>query len=214
MGKMKKNRVKIDQDSGPTGDSDQICDAELSRLEAELMSFSKSCLDAPDKKNMKKHLISRIHSQSRAEQSELHKSETEILSFGLEKLIKAIKRFSSSVETPKWASVMMKERILDYAEGTSSRKYFGVIGNFVEPFKRLAASVLLVVFALTAVLVIPYKLPVTFAKATFLADVSGEVYVKRKVELIEAEVDMELIEGDVVVTKGDSAATIQFLMIA
>lgn len=190
MGDLMKNSSKNDRET----------DIELSRLEAGLMSFSKmSVLDRENKNDMKRHLLKSIK----------EKPAKEILPFGIERLVNAIRKVARGVEIPGWASVMMKERILEYAESTTSFRALRFNGNFVFA-RKFATSMLLVVFAFTAVVIFPFKAPVTYAKSTFLSDISGEVYIKRKIELIEATPDMELEEGDILFTRGDSAATIQF----
>ncbi len=179
--------------------SDFESNDELGRLEAELISFSESRLKMPDKGKVKRHLMEGLNSDKK-----------ERFSYTLERLIVSLKRSARSVVMPPWAKIMMKERILEYAESGVNWRSVSIQEGFGVFLQRASALLVLAVFAFGIVAVFPEKNAVTYAKGTFLDQVNGEVFVKRKLEMIKAKEDMRLEEGDVVVSEGESNATIRF----
>ncbi len=179
--------------------SDFESNDELGRLEAELISFSDSGIKMPDKGKMKRHLMEGLNSN--------HK---ERFTYTLERLIVSLKRSARSVIMPPWAKVMMKERILEYAESGVNWGTVSIQDGFGRFLQRASALLVLAVFAFGIVAVFPEKNAIIYAKESFLDQVNGEVFVKRKLEMIKAKENMRLEEGDVVVSEGDSNATIRF----
>ncbi len=172
---------------------------ELDRLEAELISFSDSKIEMPAKGKLKKHLMRGLN---------LNKKER--FAYTLERLIVSLKRSGKSVIMPPWAKVMMKERVLEYAESGVNWGTVSIQDGFGKFLKKASALLVLAVFAFCIVVVFPEKHVVTYAQGVFLDKVNGEVFVKRKLKMIKAKDNMLLKEGDVVVSEGNSNATICF----
>lgn len=164
------------------------------------MSFSTDNIKMPEKDKVKTHLMEIIESKERAERT----------TYSLDKLAGAVGKVAKTVFVPDWARVMMKERVLEYAENSSAWNTESIMAGFGVWYKRASALVVLTIFSLTIVVLIPEKHAVTYAKATFLENLSGEVFVKRNLEMVKAYPKMMLIEGDIVISEGDSSATIRF----
>ncbi|HLG25649.1 MAG TPA: DUF5667 domain-containing protein, partial [Candidatus Gracilibacteria bacterium] len=101
------------------------------------------------------------------------------------------------------------ERILDYAESSTRIQTLNVFerSGFARSF---AGALLLFFFVLTSVLLLPFQVPVTFARATVLDQVNGDVVIVRNNAILKAVPEMELREGDAIVTKDGGSATIRF----
>lgn len=173
---------------------------ELNRLEDSLLSYSVADLKMPERDKVKKHLMSMIEEGSVKERQ----------SYSLEKLAGAVRNAARTVFVPDWARVMMKERVLQYAESRATWSEEGIFAGFGVWYKRASALVVLTVFALTIVVVTPEKHAVVYAKPTFLENLTGEVFVKRQLKMVKAYPNMMLLEGDIVVSEGGSSATIRF----
>jgi len=190
-------------------------DRELNRLEQSLVSLAAVDLQMPEKNEVKAHLMNMIKER----QAEKKRGFWALVFGGrgevrghytLDKLAGAARGAGRTVFVPDWARVMMKERILQYAESRAAWSTESMLAGFGVWYKRASALVVLTIFALTIVVVMPEKHTVVYAKATFLEDLTGEVFVKRQLEMVKAYPNMMLLEGDIVVSEGGSSATIRF----
>ncbi|MBU0668350.1 FecR domain-containing protein [Patescibacteria group bacterium] len=172
---------------------------ETDPLEKELYGLSKPVLSVSVKAEMENRLLKETANES-----------TERLPAGLRRLADAIRERARAVSIPQWASVILKERILNYIEASGELKEHAVYGKSFGMLRTMTAGMLLFVFALGIVVVAPLRAPTAQAKTTYLDAISGDVMVLRKASMIKARPMMELQEGDKVLTDRNSSATIHF----
>lgn len=193
---------------------------ELNRLGESLFTLSRSDSAMPEKDRLKTHLMGMIKDSK--EEGVFARFKRRVaglrknapfggaMPFGLSRLIVALKRAAKTAVVPSWARVMMKERILEYAESGRSLYAEDVFSTAGLWYRRVTALAVLTVFSLAIVVVLPEKHAVTYAKSTYLDEVSGEVYIKRNLEMVKASAKMFLREGDIVVSENESFATVRF----
>ncbi len=86
----------------------------------------------------------------------------------------------------------------------------GIFGNF-RYFRTVFAGVLLFVFTISSVFLFPLNIPVTqAARSTYFEEVSGQVLILRSGKFLPATVNFALQEGDVILTKDNSFASVRF----
>jgi len=107
--------------------------------------------------------------------------------------------------------VRIKQRIFSFIQQTN---WLGMaFGPFRSPrfLKTIVSSALLFFFVVTAVLIFPFQVPLTYAaRLTYIDEVSGQVFVMRSGEILQAKKDFALVEGDVLITKDNSFVTVRF----
>lgn len=174
-------------------------DTDQDSLERALKGLEKPQISATHKKEMRDHLVQRIRNGE----------QQEYLPLTLRHLAHSVRRKGQEVTIPSWASVVLKERILDSIEQSTAWDEF----SFEQGWGGLRAgiaTVLLFVFATTAVFVTPFRTPTAYAQSTYLDDVAGEVRILRHTAVLEGRPMMPLEEGDKVVTDTGGGATIRF----
>lgn len=168
-------------------------------LEQELLKLDKPQISDVHKKHMRDQLLQRIRQND----------QEEYLPFSLRHLARAVRRKGREVTIPAWAAVVLKERILDTIESSTSWQEY----RLSEGWGGLRAGIagfLLFAFATTAIFVAPFRTPTVYAQSTYLDDVLGEVKVLRHASVLEGREKMPIEEGDKVVTEEGGTATIHF----
>lgn len=169
-------------------------------LEKQLNHLQKPQLPENLKKELKNQVMQRIR----------HHDQREYLPFSLRRLAETLRRKSKEVAMPVWASVMVKERVLDYVELSDSWKDRRLFENSGGGLRTAIAGSLLFLFVVSAIFVMPFRTPTAYARTTFIDDVKGDVVVVRKMEMLKAQSKMALEEGDKVLTRDEAGATIHF----
>lgn len=175
-------------------------DSEFDSLEQELAKLSKPQISDVEKRAVRDQLMLRVE----------RRDQTEYLPLSLRKLARVIQRKGHEVSIPAWASALLKERILDYVELSRSWREEQRFEQGWGTLRTGIATLLLFVFATSAVLIVPFKAPTAFARTTYLDDVSGDVKVLRNSSVFKGETMMPLKEGDKVMTEEGGAVTIHF----
>ena len=170
--------------------------SEFESLEQELQKLRSVKMPESHKKEIRDHLMRRIETRD----------QTEYLPLSLRNLAGSVQRKSQEVKIPAWASATIKERLLDYVDGSVSWGEDQGWGTL----RAGVATMLLFIFVASAVMIVPFKTPTAFAKTTYIDNVSGDVKVMRASSLLEVKGMMPLEEGDKVVTEADATATIHF----
>lgn len=173
---------------------------DIRKLECEMRSIANVDIDFEMKDALKRHLFTYIKEEK----------VEEFVPMGLESLGKNVGLEAKKVSIPEWAKFVLRERVLDFVETSRGWSSFGAAERGGNKFVGAIASLVLVIFVVSIVAVYPYKVPVTYAKATYLDKVSGDVVVIRQSTMMKGEVNMALKEGDQIFTKGNSFATIRF----
>lgn len=173
---------------------------DIRKLEREIRSVANADLDFEMKDSLKKHLFAYIEG----------KNSEEFIPMELERLGRSVGLESKKVSIPEWAKFVLRERVLEFVEISRGWSGFGSVERGGKRFAGAIAGLVLVIFVVSIVVVYPYKVPVTYAKATYLDKVSGDVMVIRQSTMLKGEVNMALKEGDQIFTKSDSFATIRF----
>ena len=84
---------------------------------------------------------------------------------------------------------------------------------FVNKIARnMIATVLLFMFVFSSLILLPVNYRLTKAsKWTYLENVNGEVYINRDGQILQANPNVSLQEGDIIVTRKNSTAVIRFM---
>lgn len=128
----------------------------------------------------------------------------------LNRLEKALEKFSV-VDLPEITMRQMKNRVFTAIfSSEKGNSQVGVLGNF-KYFRTVFAGALLFVFAVSSVFLFPLRIPLTHAaRSTYFEEVAGTVFVLRNGKLLPATVSFSLQEGDVILTKENSFASVRF----
>jgi hypothetical protein len=167
----------------------------IEHLEKSLKEVQKPDLSGTAKVTLKNNILNSIK----------YVREGEVVPSVLSRLIANIKKIGRKVRMPISSSVMLKERLVNYA-GFSDimrrrRPDFGWV-------KVYGGGLLLGVFVV-AVVMFPFGGEITRAKA-LIRNVKGEVFVLRDKNLIEAREEFNIEEGDTIMTKENSSATVYY----
>lgn len=169
-------------------------DDDIKALKKALYEVGNIDFNMPEKNNVKKHLFSVISGKAYRN------------SYYLNRLESKVRGFARRVFLPDWDRIMIKERVLEFADSRGVLK--------AEPFffvyKRVLALIVMTFFALSFVILVPENESILYAKSTFFENVVGEVFVKRDLETIKAYPNMYILEGDIVFSEGGSFASIRF----
>lgn len=175
---------------------------ELELLEQRLRQVSKIQLPAKQQAALKRQLFSAL---------EKNKVEAEFLPQSLRALASNITEISQKTMLGIPQQVKMKERLFSFIQKTN---WLGLaFGPFRSPrfLKTAVSSALLFFFVITSVFIFPFQVPLSYAaRLTYIDDVSGQVFVLRSGKLVPATKDFSLQEGDVLITKDNSYATVRF----
>ncbi len=172
------------------------------QLHESLKQLSQENISEAQKNKMKEHLFLSI------EQSKQAAADKDLLPIGLQKLVWRIQDFGKEMALSFNEQIILKEKVFARIEDSMNSSYN------VKPFrylKTVLSSVLLLFFVVTAVIVFPFQVPLTLAAhQTYLDFVNGQVFVLRSGQLIPGVKSFTLKEGDVLLTKNDSSASIRF----
>lgn len=172
------------------------------RLEKDLQGLNKPVLSAFERKELQGRLIRRIRAGAVAEY--------EYLPGEVKNVADAIRKNAKKVHIPAWSAFMMKERVLDYVESSLRWREQSMLERSGSFLRTGMAAFLLVVFAFSAVLIVPFRTSTVVAKTTYLDQVSGDVKIVRNTLVLEGKSMMKLEEGDKVLTRNGGVATIRF----
>ena len=127
--------------------------------------------------------------------------------YGLRGIRDKVRAIGSGVILPAALVCRLKERIMDAVENSPS---MFKVSPYARYFRAVMSGVLLFVFTVTALFSAPFRIPVTYA-STYLDDIDGDVMVLRDGRTIEARKDLSIVEGDTILTLGQSTVTVHFL---
>lgn len=176
-------------------------DGALGRLEEQLLLLKKPVISAVEKKDMKLRLMEAVK-----------KGEAlETVPVGLQQLGFRITKIARSVKAPAWQVFSMRERIL--TKVSNGYDYGFEDGWFRKSnmLRTALSSVLLVAFVMTSFLILPFEAPTAFARFTYFDELDGSVLVLRDGAYLQAKVSFQLEEGDVILTRDESSASVHFL---
>ncbi|MFA5829219.1 MAG: DUF5667 domain-containing protein [Candidatus Gracilibacteria bacterium] len=176
---------------------------ELEKLEESLKVFLKPSfgLAANQKKSLKKQLMQKVNLMQRSDCYE-----EDVLS-----LVQYIQELVNGLRLPVAANAVLKKRVMRAVKNYEMPE--GAFGLLQRPgyFRSVFASVLLVVMMFGTLVLMPFQTPVTFAsKLTYIEEFYGQVYVLRNGQNLLAKQEFSLREGDIIITKDKSFATIRF----
>lgn len=167
----------------------------LEHLEKTLKEVQKPSLSGTQRVTLRNNILNSIK----------YTYEGEVVSSALSRIIASLKKIGRKVKIPVAASTALKERLVDYVSipdiMRQGRPDFGWA-------KVYGGGLLLGVFVVTIVM-FPFGSEVTRAKA-LIRNVKGEVYVMRDKNLIEATEELNIEEGDMIMTKEDSSAMVYY----
>lgn len=172
----------------------------LKKLEAGLMQAARPKLPIASRKRLKDNLLNSIKNRDQAE----------LFPFALQNLAEKIGETGANLQLPAEMVFKLKQRLLDCLDYKIQfeRYRFGLRRN--TSLRTLLSSVLLLIFVATSVFVLPFQVSLTFARSTYLTEVSGDVFVLRNSDLIKGRSNFKLEEGDVILTKDSSYVTVHF----
>lgn len=176
---------------------------ELEKLEESLKVFLKPSFGLPavQKNGLKKQLMQKI---TLMQTSDCYQED--VLS-----LVQYIQELVDGLRLPVAANVVLKKRVMRVVENSDMPDL--AFGLLQKPgyFRSVFASVLLVVMMFGTLVLMPFQTPVTFAaKLTYIEEFYGQVYILRNGQNIPAKSQLSLQEGDIIITKDKSFATIRF----
>ncbi len=174
---------------------------ELEELGNELRQLGAVELPAKQKQALKRQLFSALD----------QKTEEHLMPQSLRILGSRIQEVGEKTSLSISQKVKLRERLLSFIRQTN---WLGITsGPFRNPrfLKTAVSSTLLLFFVVTTVLIFPLQVPLTYAaRLTYIDDVSGQAFVLRSGQLMEAKKDFSLAEGDVLITKDNSSITVRF----
>lgn len=180
---------------------------ELKTLDKEfkkLVATVKPKLAVARRANLKKTLLATIKANAKA-QSLGVVNEADLLPSSLQKLGSQVSGIGQQLKLPFNDSASLKERLIGLIEGGFVTRPSHVFG-----FKAIFSGALLVVFVISTVMVFPIQIPVSYAHGTYLSELYGDVYVLRDSGMLKGKAFLDLQEGDVILTKEKSFASIHF----
>lgn len=167
----------------------------LEKLEKELIMFHKPTLQNTAKQKLKQQLLTSLKNNQQAE----------ILPRSFKNLVAAIKQEGNKVHLHPLATVSLKERLLDTIESYRQR----VLP--IPYLKTILTAALLFVFVVTTFFAFPLlPVPTSYARSTYISDVEGNVFISRGQEILRAMPFSRLQEGDTILTRQHSFATVTF----
>jgi hypothetical protein len=169
---------------------------ELQALEKDLLKLEKATLRQKDKKQLQKNIFLAIQKNAVIDP--------------VADLVSKIAQLAHKIELSPGVRISMRERILNFIERAPVLE---MAFRSKPPFlNRLLSTALLFCLVVSAVFMYPFKIPVTSAaKATYLEDFSGEVFIFRDGKVFAAEKDFVLKQGDRLLTGKEGLATVRFL---
>lgn len=175
------------------------------KLEKKLLTISKPQLSNLDAQKLRSSLLSTLaRHDNRTEQST-----SELLPTSLQKLGTHIQKAGQELSLPQHMKASLKERILTYIQG---HLVVGFDHGFLLRTKRFkfVSYVLLFTFVTSSLFLFPFQSQVAQAHSTYLTEIRGDVFVLRNRQLLKGKIFLDLKEGDVILTKGQSFVTIHF----
>ncbi|MFC1655623.1 FecR domain-containing protein [Patescibacteria group bacterium] len=167
------------------------------KLEKALSALKKPSLDEGIKGRIKSNIVQQIRVN-------------EPIPATYSRLKDALHKLASTVKPESTVRARMKEVVLSSIERLSIKKSF--FRNTLGNWQRAFASFFIVMFTFGAITFYIKDIPVTNAALkTVFNKVFGTVEVIRNGERIEAEKDMSLKQGDIVVTGEDGIAVIRYV---
>ncbi len=184
--------------------SDSADSRELEQLEQQLRQVGKIELAVKQKEALKRQLFTALQEQQQGKEELL-------LPQNLRVLRSSIREIGEKAMLSIPQQVKMKDRIFSFIQKTNW------LGLAFSPFRNARfwkvaiSSSMLLFFVVTSVFIFPFQVPLTYAAhLTYIDDVSGQVYVLRSGQMLQAKKDFALQEGDILVTKADSYVTVRF----
>lgn len=176
---------------------------ELEKLEESLKVFLKPSFGLPalQKNGLKKQLMQKI---TLMQSGDCYQKD--VLS-----LVQYIQELVDGLRLPVATNAVLKKRVMRVVENSDMPDL--AFGLLQKPgyFRSVFASVLLVVMMFGTLVLMPFQTPVTFAaKLTYIEEFYGQVYILRNGQNLPAKSQLSLQEGDIIITKDKSFATIRF----
>lgn len=178
-------------------------DLMVKQLEDQLYALQKPTLQLKTKEKLKQHLFNR-----------LSQNPGEVLPFSLAHLASQLRVIGRKVLIPQWVFDAMRVRIKEYIQEHARIPWYRRIWNGFTGFglQKIASGFLLGVFVVTIFFSFQLFSPnLTYAAPlVYVEEIEGDVKILREQRVLEATETMELKEGDVVLTKEASSATLHF----
>ncbi|MBT3864570.1 hypothetical protein HOE67_02040 [Candidatus Peregrinibacteria bacterium] len=171
---------------------------DIEQIEKLLRGVEKPSFDLSRKELIKSHLMRQVEGRVHLNvPRRLHRVASQVVDA------------AQSVKLPVSARVILKERIMDVVSGTGVK---GWVWRFSGVPKRLLSGVVVASMMFGFISFMAVDLNVALADSfTAIEEIDGGVVVVRDGEKMDAYAEMELFEGDRVVTEDDGFASIVFL---